>query len=313
MVLNLIYILIFPGFLFLSVSGMAAEFMDRKLYARFQNRIGPPWFQPFADFVKLVSKENIVPDAADKVLFKALPLVAIASVVTAMLYIPVWGTGAAMSFSGDVIVVLYLLSLPTLTFFLAGWSSGSLFSTIGAVRALTQFFAYEVPLFISVLSPAVLADSWSLSDISAFYGSHPWYWAFNIIGFCASIIVLLGKLEKVPFDIPEAETEIVGGSFTEYGGKRLAFFRLAVDMEAVVCAALISAVFLPFGLGAGPILVFIFFLIKAAFVISLLALLRTVFARLRIDQMVDFCWKYIAPISFLQLLIDIILKGAVTK
>ncbi len=313
MILNLFYILIFPGFLFLSVSGMAAEFLDRKLYARFQNRIGPPWFQPFADFVKLMSKESIVPDSADKAIFKFIPFLALASVATAMLYIPVWGISAAMSFSGDLVVVLYLLAIPTLTFFLAGWSSGSLFSTIGAVRALTQFFAYEVPLFISVLSPALLADSWSLSEISAFYSAHPWYLLFNIIGFCASIVVLLGKLEKVPFDIPEAETEIVGGSFTEYGGKLLAFFRLAVDIEAVVCAALISAVFLPFGLGLGAVPVFALFLVKVAFIISLLALLRTVFARLRIDQMVDFCWKYIAPISFLQLFIDIILKGVLPK
>ena len=131
MVKSLIYILIFPGFLFLSVSGMVFEYVDRKLYAKFQNRVGPPWFQPFADFVKLLAKESIIPEKAEKGMFKSLPFFALAAIVTSFMYMPIWNTKALFSFNGDVIVVLYLLSIPTLTFFLAGYSSKSLFSLLG--------------------------------------------------------------------------------------------------------------------------------------------------------------------------------------
>jgi NADH-quinone oxidoreductase subunit H len=309
--LSLVYILVFPGLLFLSVLGMFLEYVDRKLYAKLQNRVGPPWFQPFADFVKLLAKENIVPEEAEKPMFKAVPFFAMTAIVTSFIYIPIWESKALYSFYGDVVVVLYLLSIPTLTFFLAGYSSKSLFSLIGSVRALTQFFAYEVPLFLAILSAALLAGTWSISEMSAFYNQHHQYWAFNLIGFGVSIVALLGKLEKVPFDIPEAETEIVGGTFTEYSGKLLAFFRLAIDMEVVVCSALLAAVFLPFGMDFSPAVGFVLFIVKVLFIVVLLSLARTVFARLRIDQMINFCWKYIAPLSFLQLIINIIVLGTI--
>jgi NADH-quinone oxidoreductase subunit H len=306
---QLIYLLIFPGFLFLSLFGLIAEFIDRKLYARLQNRMGPPWFQPLADFLKLAGKEEIIPEHAEPLLFKLMPVIALTVVVTASFYIPLWSTQALFSFKGDLIVVLYLLTIPTITFFLGGWYSTSLYSLLGAVRSLTQLFAYEVPLFLALLAPAILADSWSLSDIAAFYNHHPWYAAFNLIGFAVAMVALLGKLEKVPFDIPEAETEIVGGSFTEYSGRLLAFFRMAIDIEMVVAASLVSAVFLPFGLGLPSALGFVLYLLKVVLVIAALALLRTVFARFRIEQMVNFCWKYVAPAAFLQLIIALIFKG----
>jgi len=123
------------------------------------------------------------------------------------------------------------------------------------------------------------------------------------------VVALLGKLEKGPFDIPEAETEIVAGTFTEYSGRLLAMFRLALGIEMVVGASLIAAVFLPFGLGVGPVIGFVLYLAKVLFVVCLLSLLRTVLARLRIDQMISFCWKIVAPIAFLQLLVDLLAKG----
>ena len=307
---SLFNLLIFPGFLFLALLGLAMEFADRKIYARLQNRIGPPWFQPFADFIKLCAKEDIIPEEADPVMFRLMPVFALASVVTAFFYIPLWGTQALFSFNGDLIVVIYLLTIPTLTFFLAGWHSTSLFSMIGATRTLTQLFAYEVPLFMAILAPALLAGTWSLSEMAVFYDRHPAYAAFNIIGLLVALIALQGKLERVPFDIPEAETEIVGGTFTEYGGRFLALFRMAIDIEAVVGAALIAAVFLPFGFGLGAGWGFALFLVKVLLVIALLALLRTVLARLRIEQMVIFCWRIVAPAALLQLLINLILSGA---
>lgn len=303
----LFHMVAFPGFLFLCVLGFAVEFFDRKLYARLQNRVGPPWFQPFADFVKLAAKEDIVPEEAEAKMFKLMPAIALASAITALFYIPLWSSHALCSFTGDVIVVLYLLTIPTLAFFLGGWHSTSLFSMIGAVRTLTQLFAYEVPLFIAILAPALLARTWSLSAMAEFYSARPALAAVNAIAFGVGLIALQGKLERVPFDIPEAETEIVGGTFTEYSGRLLAMFRLAINIEAVVGASLLAAVFLPFGLHLGPVAGFVLYLLKVFFIAALLAVLRTVLARLRIEQMVDFCWKWVAPVALVQIVINLIL------
>jgi len=306
-------ILVFPGFLFLCVIGAFAEYFDRIFHARMQNRKGPPWFQPIADFIKLCAKEDIIPEEAEPFMFRAMPVVAVSATVAPILYIPLWSAQALFSFEGDIIIVLYLLTIPTMTFFLAGWYSTSLYAAVGAVRTLTQLFAYEVPLFIAILAPAVLANTWSISGIAAYYQQHPFYWLFNLLGLTVSLVILLGKLEKVPFDIPEAETEIVGGVFTEYAGRYLAFFRMAIDIETVVAASLVAAVFLPFGLGLPPVAGFFLYLLKVALVVAAVSFLRTIFARLRIDQMVDFCWRWVAPAAILQLLINIVLKGVLPQ
>jgi NADH-quinone oxidoreductase subunit H len=309
----LFHILVFPGFLFLVAASFPAEFLDRKLYARFQNRKGPPWFQPVADFIKLLGKENMMTEEADAAIFKSMPLFAMAVCVTAFLYIPLWGVRSLYSFNGDVIVVLYLLTIPTLTFFLGGWYARSVYCSIGAVRTITQLFAYEVPLLLAVLSSALLANTWSLGELTAFYARHPGYWLFNIAGFLISIVALIGKLEKVPFDIPEAETEIVAGNFTEYSGRLLALIRMSLNMEMVVGAALLSAVFLPWGLTSGPVTAFLLTVAKITFVIVLIALIRSSLARLRIDQMIELSWKYLAPITFAQVLFTLVLKGVLVS
>ena len=151
----ILYLLVYPGLLFLFVYCTFCEWFDRKVYARLQNRMGPThtgrWgiLQPVADFVKLMAKEDVVPTAADKTLFTLLPIVGLAIVATAGLLMPLWSpspeTAGLISFPGDIIVLLYLLSLPTLIFFLAGWSSTNLFSQIGGTRVLTMLFGYEVP------------------------------------------------------------------------------------------------------------------------------------------------------------------------
>jgi NADH-quinone oxidoreductase subunit H len=305
-------VLIFPGLLFLGVFGLFAEFVDRKFYARLQNRIGPPIFQPFADFVKLSAKQEIIPGEADSRMFRSMPIIAMAATACAFLYLPMWGYASLFGFEGDLIVVLYLLMVPTLSFFLGGVYSTSLFATIGAVRIITQLFAYEVPLFLAVLSPALLSGSWSVSGIAAFFGLHPWWSCFDLVGFAVGVTAALGKLEKVPFDIPDAETEIVGGVFTEYSGRLLALIRMTVDMESVVISSLLAAVFLPFGLGLAPVLGFLVYLLKVLLIIALMTLLRTVMARLRIDQMMDFCWKLLAPLAFLQIIACLVLKGVLS-
>jgi len=317
---TLIYLVVCPGLLFLFIYSTFCEWYDRKLYARLQNRMGPThtgrWgvLQPIADFFKLMSKEDIVPDRADKVMFSALPAFGLAIVSTAMLLLPVWNYSlkkpALTSFSGDLIVILYLLSLPTFIFFLAGWSSTNLFSTIGAARVLTMLFGYEVPLFLSVLSPAVLANSWRLAEIAAFYRQRPLLVLVNLLGFAIALVCVQAKLERTPFDIPHAETEIVGGTFTEYSGKKLAIFRLMLDVEMVVASGLLATVFLG-GFPGGLFLGLINFIIKTLFVIFFLSLIRATTSRIRVDQIVSFSWKYLAPLAVLQLLISILFKGLI--
>ena len=308
MIETLFYIVVFPGFIFLCLFALFAEYVDRILYARLQNRAGPPWFQPFADFIKMIAKEDIVPVKANPWMFTFAPLFSLTAAATAFMYIPLWKVQPLCSFQGDLIVVLYLLTIPTLAFFIGGWYSTSLFARIGSVRTITQLFAYEVPLFMSVLSAALLSDSWALKDIMAFYHQHPYYSAFNIIGFGVALIALLAKLEKAPFDIPEAETEIVAGWFTEYSGRLLAFLKLTVDVEMIVGCSLVAAVFLPFG-SSEPTIGFFVYLFKVLAVVAMLALLRTVLARLRIDQMINFCWQYVVPLALLQLIINLLIKG----
>jgi NADH-quinone oxidoreductase subunit H len=313
-----LYLVIYPGIVFLFVYSTFCEWFDRKVYARLQNRMGPTHtgtgglLQPIADFVKLMCKEDVVPEAADKTLFSLLPIVGLAVVSTAALLLPVWNFNLAApsvtSFSGDIIVILYLLSLPTLIIFLAAWSSTNLFSTIGGARVLTMLFGYEVPLFLSVLSPAILANSWRLAEIAAFYQKKPLLILPNLLGFVIAVICVQAKLERTPFDIPHAETEIVGGTFTEYSGKKLALFRLMLDIELVVSSGLLAAVFLggfPGGAGLG----LLSFVVKTLFVIFLLSLLRAMTSRIRVDQVISLAWRYLAPLAVLQLLIVILLKG----
>ncbi len=311
MLLSLFYLFIFPGFLFLGSYSLIAEYIDRKLYARFQNRVGPPWFQPLADFIKLLGKEAIVPTNADKGMFRLLPVFALAAVSTAILYIPLWAINSLYPFKTDLIVVLYLLTIPTVTFFIAGWVSSSLYATLGSVRTITQLFAYEVPLFMALLGPALLAGSWSISEIAAFYSNHPLMTLFNIPGFIVAIIAMQGKLERVPFDTPEAETEIVAGSFTEYSGRHLALFRMAIDIEMIVLVSLIAAIYLPFYAPANIVSGIAIYLVKTIVLIFVLALFRSLMARLRIEQMVNFCWKFLAPLAIAQILIDLLVKGVI--
>ena len=287
----------------------AIQFVDRKLYARLQHRQGPPWYQPLADNIKLFTKEEIVPEGADETVFRLAPLIGLAAAMTAFLYVPVWDARAIFAFPGDSVVVMYLLTIPTICFFLGGWFSTSLYAGIGSVRLLTCLFAYEVPLFMAILSPALLAGSWSLSGIAAYYDAHPWRAFANLLGFAVAVVALLGKLEKAPFDIPEAETELAGGTFTEYSGKLLAIFKMTIQVEGVVAGCLLSAVFLPWGLSLPWPIAWALTAVKVLFIVFVMALARTIFARMRMEQMVDFCWRWVAPAALLQLLVAVVLNG----
>jgi NADH-quinone oxidoreductase subunit H len=296
----LIALLFFPGGLFLLGSGLVYEYVDRKLVAQFQNRIGPRWFQPLADIVKLLAKEEITPEGVHPQLFVALPVVALAAALTAALYVPMFGFQATFSFHGDLVVTLYLLSMMTLSIGLAGANSVDRFSIIGATRTLTQLFSYEAPFLLALLGPAIVAGTWQIGDINTYAMSHTWLILTQPIGFIVAVIGLMGKLELPPFDAPEAETEIVSGALTEYSGRGLALFRIGKDVELVIGLTLVVAFYLG-GLG-NPLV----FLLKTLVLLLVTAGLQSLFARLRIDQTVGMWWRVGALVGLVQLLAVII-------
>ncbi len=290
---DLILLAVFPGGIALVIGALLYEWVNRKLVARLQNRLGPPWFQPLADLVKLLAKDEVVPERSIGMLFRGLPVVALAGVLTAALYVPLFGLGSSYSFNGDLIVTIYLLSLPTMCIGLAGAGNADRFSLVGATRTLTQFFSYEAPFLLGLLGPALVAGSWQISHIAATLDGR-WLLLTQPIGFAVSLVGLMGELELPPLDAPEAETEIVAGALTEYSGRGLAFFRLAKDAELVVALGLISMLYL--GGGANPALPValsaLIFLAKTLGLVLVLAVLQTIFARLRIDQVVGLWWRY---------------------
>jgi len=293
--------LIFPGGLSLLTASLLYEWADHKLLALLQNRIGPRWFQPFADSVKLLAKEEIVPKGVDRWLFFGLPLVALAGALTAGLYVPLAGLAPIASFPGDLIVVLYLLSLLTLGLGLAGANSLDRFSLIGATRTLTQVFSYEAPFMMALLGPALAAGSWQIATISAYASGH-WLALTQPLGFVVALIGLMGKLEMPPFDAPEAHTEIVAGAMTEYSGRGLALFNLGKAVELFIGLTLISALYL--GGVENPLL----FLAKTLGLLLALTGVQALLTRLRIDQTVGLWWRYGALLVLVQWLITILVR-----
>ncbi len=298
----LFQLLIFPGGLFLLVASTAYEWVDRKLVARYQNRIGPRWIQPIADMVKLLAKEEIIPQGVHRGLFLGLPIIAMAAILTSSLYTPMAGVEPVFSFRGDLIVVVYLLSMMTLCLGLAGANTPNRFSLIGATRTLTQLFSYEAPFLLALLGPAIVAGTWQISQINDYASTNLWFIVTQPIGFLVALIGLMGKLELPPFDAPEAETEIVSGALTEYSGRGFALFRLGKDIELVIGLTLISAFYL------GGLTNPISFILKTLALLVVVAGLQSLFARLRIDQTVGMWWRVGALLALLQLLILIIVR-----
>ena len=317
-IIPILALLLFPGGLALIGSGLVYEYVDRKLVARYQNRIGPRWFQPLADLIKLLAKEEIIPAGVQPGLFIVLPVIGLAGSLTAALYVPLFGFQPAYAYRGDLIVTMYLLSMMTLCLGLAGSNTLDRFSLIGATRTLTQLFSYEAPFMLALLGPALAAQSWQISEINAFSQNHFPMAITQIIGFVIAIVGLMGKLELPPFDAPEAETEIVSGALTEYSGRGLALFHIGKDVEMVIALSLVSAFYLgglafPFE-GMAPWLAvclnILIFLAKTMGLLLFMAALQSLFARLRIDQTVGLWWRIGALLALVNLLLVVVLKTA---
>jgi NADH-quinone oxidoreductase subunit H len=306
--------LIFPGFLFVFFLALFYEWFDRKFYARLQNRVGPLYtgfsgtLQPFADFVKLLSKEDIVPQKVDRLLFTMTPLFSLTLSIFATLLLPITSSSGIISFNGDAIISITILTFICITVFYAGISSFNRFAIVGAERSFLQLIGYEIPLMLSVVGVVLNAKVLSLSSIVA---SQEGLWFIvgpQALGFVVFIVAAQAELERIPFDLPEAEQEIIAGWNVDYTGRRLAMFRLARNIELVFLCGLGATLFLggplgPVMEGYTTLLYTVYFVIKSLFILAVLTVVRALFGRLRIDQVVGFSWKYLLPLALVQFLL----------
>lgn len=310
------------------IFGLFYKGIDRKLSAHMQGRIGPPIRQPFRDVVKLFTKENIVPENSIPWVFHLAPLVGLVASISILLYLPIGGFNPLAIGKGDLILILYLLIIPSLALVIGGFSSGSPYATVGAQREMATMIAYEFPLAVIIVTMAWLVGNSPDINISAFsitaFTQFPVWSYVGILGFIGFILLLLvlvivtpAELSKIPFDAPEAETEIAGGLLAEYSGRNLGMFYLTDAVKTVVMASLIVALFFPWNLAdilsiQDPIwLVYVlniaFFLFKLFLVILFsVTLIRVAIARLKIDQIVYTYWIWLTVIALLGLTMVII-------
>jgi formate hydrogenlyase subunit 4 len=308
------------------IFGLFSKGVDRKISAHMQGRVGPPLIQPFRDVRKLFTKENIVPDNAVPWVFHLAPVVGLVGAISILLYLPIipqstGGLAPLIPFGGDMILILYLLIIPSLALVIGGFASGSPYATIGAQREMATMIAYEFPLAIIIVTLAWklgsttsgglgLQGAFAISTIT----TNP-VWNISgplaFIGFIILLIVLVivtpAELSKIPFDAPEAETEIGGGLLVEYSGRNLGMFYLMDSVKTVVMAGIIVALFFPYNLSPllglnsypGAIIDFIFFLVKVLIIVVVsVSLIRVAVARLKIDQIV---YTYWVPLTLLAL------------
>jgi len=262
----------FFGFLFMGII--------RKLAARFQNRIGPPIWQPILDFIKLLSKENIV-SKRESPWTNLGPIISLAAYISVLFLLPI---GLHLDFYGSVIWVIYLLFGGVAGYIIAGFASGNPYGGIGGSRELVQAFGFELPFIIALLVPTLKL----LSITSSWFYVYPF-------AFVAFLIAVQGELALPPFHIPDAEQELVAGVFTELSGWRLGLFELAYAFKIFVLSSLISILFL----GGGS---FLAVLVKDFFVIIFLALIRVLFARMTIDRSLKFFWFVATPLALIGLI-----------
>ncbi len=314
-------ILVFPGFTFILSLTLFCDWMERKIEARIQNRVGPMVagpggiLQPLADFIKLLTKEDIEPRDAKKTVFKFAPLVAFTIMVFALCFLPIDGASVLSSggFNGDLIIILAFATVANFLLFLAGWASSNPYGTIGSARVLTQFLGYDIPLFLIALTPAFIAGSLQIASIAAFQSIH--YLPFILLApwaFVLFVITMQAELEKDPFDVPHSESELVGGLETEYTGAKLAFLHLTRDVQVVFGAALVTELFLggPYGpvfFGFPAFWYSLWFVLKVLAIVALTEYITTVFARLRIDQVLSGNWRILLPAALISLMLTVAL------
>ena len=290
---------------------------ERKVSARFQNRTGPmrvgPWgiLQTLADGVKLIFKEDYIPPQGDKFLFLLAPYIIFACSFAVFAAIP-FGQGILVSdFNIGIFYIMAISSVIVMGVIMAGWSSNSKWSLLGSLRSAAQIVSYEIPLGLSILTVVMLVESLSMQEIVASQSNGVFSWLifrtpFTFIAFFVFFISSIAEVNRTPFDLPEAESEIVAGFHTEYSGMRFALFFIAEYANMFAVSAIAVTLFLGGWEGVLPgydiLGGFPGFVIKSMALVFLMMWLRWTLPRLRVDQLMNLCWKYFIPIAFFNIL-----------
>jgi len=289
---------------------------ERKLLGRFQSRLGPNrvgfrgLMQPMADVIKLISKEHSAPATAVPWMMGLAPIISVVTAVATLAIIPfgppgAWGGDFGLYGIDVSIGLLYFFAFGSLAFYglmLGGWSSGSKYSFLGSMRAAAQLISYEVALGLALLGVAMTAGSLSLVDIVEHQGEM-WFIVPQIVGFLIFLVAGFAETSRPPFDLPEADAEIVSGYNTEYGGMRFGSF-LAEYIEIVIIAGVATACFLGGWHGPGPeALAPLWVVLKMSLFVLLFIWVRATLPRLRYDQLMSFGWKVLLPLATLNVLV----------
>ena len=282
-------------------------YIERRVFGRFQSRIGPnrtgPFgvFQAFADAVKVLLKENILPAKADKFIFWIAPVLVFAPTVMIFATVPLANGAVLADLNVGVLYIVAISSLSTVGVFMAGWSSSNKYSIIGAMRVIAAIISYEIPIIFSIAAIVLLAGSMSLNNIIIAQQNVP-FLLIQPLGLLLMFIAGCAEINRSPFDLFEADSEIVAGFHIEYSGMKFAMFYLAEYAEAFVISSLITVLFL--GGWQGPILPPpVWFLIKAVLVFFVMVWTRSTMPRVRIDHLMRFAWKFLLPLSVINLII----------
>jgi len=335
----LILVILIPGvaiFLIMAINATIAVYMERKVSAFMQDRLGPMevgifgfkggkrfWGgigQTIADAIKLLVKEDIVPNDADKKLMLLAPFVIFIGAFLTWIAIPLSENLVVSDFNIGIFYIIAMSSVGVIGIILAGWSSNNKWSLYGAMRAAAQIISYEIPIGLSLLLVVIVTGSLNLGDIVQWQADHRWFIVhspFTFIAFCIYFISVVAETNRTPFDIPEAESELVAGWMTEYSGFKWAIFFLSEYANMLIVSIVASVVFLGgwlspftlFNIGIpdtwmfldGPILGFFWIMIKAVFLIFVMMWFRWTFPRLRVDQLMYLCWKVFIPFALANL------------
>ena len=309
------FVLVFPGILFVSIAGLLLAGIDRKVLARMQKRKGPPILQPVYDFFKLMGKETIIPHEANKTAFLGAPIVGFVSLVVIILFLPIAGFEAPFGIEGDLVIILYLLTIPAVALIIGGSASGSPFAGIGISREMVAMMAYELPLVIVLLSVAKVAGGDSLAFslntiIDAQAGGELFITKWQLIpAVLAMLLVIPAEVGTQPFDVAEAETEICEGPLVEYSGAPLAMFKLNTAIKMFIMTALFSVLFLG-GINLGiegwygiVLNVVVLFAACAVLTILCMTLIHAICARLKIEHMFKFYWTVVTALAAISLIL----------
>jgi NADH-quinone oxidoreductase subunit H len=294
-----------------SVFAYVFGWIERKIIGRAQSRHGPTYVGPFgllqnlADLIKLISKENIVPDRADKPLYQAVLPTVVALFILILAFLPFTNAFVGIDTSIGLFAVFVLLSFSPLLIFLAGWTSGNKFGSISAQRSVMILISYEIPLFLVIVAVSLLSNSLNLAAIVGAQNPY-WYVLLMPIGFVVFFVVLLAELERPPFDLREADSELIAGWLTDASAP---YYALALFLDYIrmfVGALLIALLF--FGGWLGPAIMppFLWLMAKVGILAVFIVIIRATSVRMRIDRVLRLGWEYLTPLAMLNLLITFI-------